>query len=102
MKDSRLVPGPGNTDSAETSSQKPVDRGMYWYNWLALVLFASVTRSVESSLPYFVSAKAYLEKLTRFWPLTIGETIIFNMLSVSITKPIELGLKICMHIPLTL
>ena len=39
MKESRLAPGPGNTDSAETSAQKPVDRGMFTDNWLSLVLF---------------------------------------------------------------
>ena len=39
MKESRLAPGPGNTDSAESSSQKPIDRGMFRGNWLLLVLF---------------------------------------------------------------
>ena len=27
MKESRLAPGPGNTDSAESAEQKPVERG---------------------------------------------------------------------------
>ena len=29
MKESRLAPGPGNTDSADASTQKPVDRGKF-------------------------------------------------------------------------
>ena len=44
MKESRLAPGPGNTDSAETSTQKPVERGMCWDNWLTLFLFHCMLR----------------------------------------------------------
>lgn len=30
-----------------------------------------------------VSAQAQIERMTRYWPLVISETIIFNMTSVS-------------------
>lgn len=31
---------------------------------------------------FSVVAKTHLERMSRFWPLVIGETIIFNMASV--------------------
>ena len=50
--------------------------------YLFVYLFVRFVCLFDGLIVCLLVAKTHLERMSRFWPLVIGETIIFNMASV--------------------